>query len=392
MDENIPELTDEEVSKLPYGTKYKLNGVAYQTFHPTPVGAVLPQSYSAQPQSADAPSSTPSFMDNFSHDWTAAQDNYGKALQVGMSPDDASQLYLKPVHDKWEIASRNKGALLRNPTVFNQFNSEFDAGTKTFQNNYNSYSRDNMPTKRPDKISFDRYGRQVATPQPDIPAPGVENSWAATQPGSIASTIAKWSAAPNFLTQKPLPPDDSGIISRLPQQVINEVKQTAPVPQENKGTDAEPIWKPYSVKMTAKDAKGLRDDTLNNLHSGMNMADATRKAITDRFGDNPSLEPNIVTNKPAIAAQPKWHGVPFTGTDAQPAELGTNYFKVLAGNGNESGDGVVGEDSSPVKFQAPNPIPDAPVDKAERKVNQKYVLPNGKTGTWNGKGWQLVKE
>jgi len=250
MDENIPELTDEEIAKLPFGTKYKQYGGTYQTFHPTPVGAVLPQSYSAQPPSTDASPSTPSFMDNFSHDWTAAQDNYGKALQVGMSAEDADKLYLKPVQDKWEIASRNKGALLRNPTVFNQFSDEFNRGIDTAQKNF-------------------------------VAGGSAENT--------LQPILEKWSAAPSLPPTKPLALADSGIISRLPQQVINDVKQTTPVPQKNIGTDAAPKIAPYSVKMTDKDAKALRDETLNNLNSGMNMADATRKAITDKTVVSPSI-------------------------------------------------------------------------------------------------------
>jgi hypothetical protein len=227
--------------------------------------------------------------------------------------------------------------------------------------------------------------------------PPIEQQWSATQPGSLTPTMEKWSLAsrlPISPITKNLPPADAGIISRLPQQVINEVKQTTPVPQANIADEgATPIYKPYSVKMTAKDAKGLRDYTLNNLHSGMNMADATRKAITDRFGDSPSLEPNIVTNTPGTP-ESIFHGswrdrvIP-----AVPPVLGTNYFRISRGD-TSSNDGVEGEDvaNKPVKFQPPNPIPDAPVDKASRKVNQKYVLPNGKIGQWNGKGWQLVKE
>ena len=101
--------------------------------------------------------------DNFQKDWSAAQDNYQSAINSGFKAEDAQKLYLQPVQDKWDIVTHSPG-LQSDKKRFAEFSKDFDTAQDNYKANYNSYSRDG-------------------------------GQWAATQPGSIAPTLDKWSIA-----------------------------------------------------------------------------------------------------------------------------------------------------------------------------------------------------
>lgn len=112
----------------------------------------------------------PTLESNFQDEWSQAQDDYSSAIRAGYSADDANRLYLEPVQQKWQIAASSPG-ILSDKKRFNQFNDDFNAAHDQFVKNYQSYSRDG-------------------------------GEWAATQPGSIAPTLQKWSVE----SKLPVPP------------------------------------------------------------------------------------------------------------------------------------------------------------------------------------------
>jgi hypothetical protein len=285
----------------------------------------------------------------FDSDWSDAQELYRKGVDSGYSENDAYQLYLQPIRDKYKILESSP-ELMQNPARLEKFHNEYDGSLDSF---YNSISK-GEGYKLED--AFGRYVRPVQE---------------------------KWASGTRLPIKNRLPISDARLISGLPQQIINETKQTTNVPQANIGTDTAPKYAPYAVKMTAKHAEAVRKGTLNNLKSGMDLADAERKATEDEFGTSPTFVPNTYIKNPAIAAQPKWHGVPFTGTDAQPAELGTNYFRLEPG---QLDSGVVGEDivNKPVRFNAPQentqqiPIINSQKEYDDLSEGAQYMDSNGK--------------
>ena len=123
------------------------------------------------------PIAPPNLAQDFESEWTQAQSLYNDAITKGADPQDAASLYLQPVTQKWKTI-QSSPALLQNPQLRADFNTDFDKSLSNFHKAYNQYSEDNgqLAYSKTLQPTLQKWDVESQMPQPPAMTPQMEAS------------------------------------------------------------------------------------------------------------------------------------------------------------------------------------------------------------------------